>query len=126
MLVQQTSRLFAFTARVTTKCTSRSKFAKFVADHILSNKYLDVLFAVVNHKRMANKLGNNRTGSSPGLDGFFLAAVFKSTYFGEKLVIDKRTFFLASAHISLGGLRIVSKSRRFVSDSPAGIKLFLT
>lgn len=109
MLVQRTSRLFAF-ARVSTKRTSRSEFTKFVADHVFGYENLDMLLPVVDHESMADKFGNNRASTSPRFDGFFLADVIKSTYFGKKLVIDERTFFLASAHNSLGVLRVISKS----------------
>ncbi len=89
----------AFTA-VPTKSPRGSKLAQLVPNHVFGNEYFDMVFAVVNHKRHADKFGDNRTGPRPGLDRLARAAALLTLYLGIELGVNIRSFFQRSTHNS--------------------------
>ena len=80
-------------ATVSTKRSCRRKFAQLMPHHLLGHKDLDVVFPVVNHERVANKLGHDRAGPYPRLNWILGTRRIQLFHFHVKLGIDVRTFF---------------------------------
>ena len=73
--------------------TRRRKFAELMSNHILSNKNGVKRFAVVNEKRMANKIRRDHRAARPGFDRFFPARAIHLIDLLEKMRFDERSFF---------------------------------
>src|SRR5262245_53750972 len=76
----------------------RRKFTELVPDHVFLHKHLQELVAVVHFKRVTDELRNDRARPSPGLDGLLGAVLVELRNLLEKLLVNERTFFCASAH----------------------------
>ena len=75
------------------KCLCWRELAQLVPDHVLGDEYLQVIFSVVDHERMADELRHDCAGPSPRGDRVFRAHVVLFVDFSEQFRIDKRPFF---------------------------------
>lgn len=73
--------------------TGGSKFAQFVADHILGNIHGDEFVAIVDSDGEAYEVGGNHRGTRPGLDGALLARLLGGDHALFQFVMYIRTFF---------------------------------
>ena len=75
--------------------------------------------AVVDHERVADKLGNDRARPSPRRDRFLHAPIVQPLHFLVKLRVDVRTFFEGSTHGKLSVVQswsLVSVYRRLTTS----------
>jgi hypothetical protein len=71
-----------------------SELTQFMTHQIFSDHDLDMLSAVVNQKRIPNKLRNNGTSPSPSLDGFLRSSRLLLLNFQIQFLVNVWTFFL--------------------------------
>ena len=64
-----------------------------MTDHFFGDEHLQESLAIVNEKRMSNKLRNDRASASPRLDRLFFAFLIQLFDLSEKFLINERTFF---------------------------------
>ena len=76
------------------KCSRGGKLTQLMTNQILGNHHFDVPPTVVNHKRVPNKLGNDRARTSPSLDGLFRASRFLLLNLQIQFFVNVWTFFL--------------------------------
>lgn len=55
----------------------RREFTQFVSDHVLSNKYRNVSFAVVDTECQSDHVRRDRRASRPGFDRLWLSTAFR-------------------------------------------------
>ena len=67
----------------------RGKFSKPVADHILNDEYLNVLFPVMHAERVTDHLRGDDACAGPRLDH---VALFRIKDFLEEFCVRERTF----------------------------------
>ena len=65
-----------FCSRVALKHTSRREFSQLVADHIFSNKYRDMAFAIVDAEGQTDHIRRDRRAPRPGFDRWRLRPAF--------------------------------------------------
>jgi len=64
-----------------------------MTDHVFLNEHLQEFVPVVNLKRMAHKLRDDRAGPCPGLDGLLGLVVVQTGNLFEEFLVDVGTFF---------------------------------
>src|SRR5262245_19703993 len=78
-------------AAVTLEYAGRGELSQLVPDHVLSDKHLSVLPAVVNQERVADELRANGAVARPGFER--LLAMPELIDLGQQPLIDVRPFF---------------------------------
>ena len=81
-------------AAVPSEGSRRSKFTQFVTNHIFRDKHFHMVFTVMNHECMADKLRNNRASPRPSLNRLFLATLIQPLHLPIELEVDKRALLL--------------------------------
>src|SRR5206468_6799082 len=86
-------------AGVATEHSRRRKLAELVADHVFLHEHLQELVPVVNLKRMAHKLRDDRACTGPCLDGLLGFVLVEAIHFFVKLLVNVGAFFGAATHV---------------------------
>ena len=89
--------------------TGGSKLPEPVTHHVFINPYGNKIPSIVDLKGMPHKLGNNLTGPGPGPYRFAHAGFLLLNNFFQELFINKRAFFIRSAHGDYFFLRLTIK-----------------
>lgn len=76
----------------------RSELAQLVTNHVLSDKYRDVLSTVVNGDRVSDHVRVNGGPARPGLDDLLLTSLIQLLNFFHQVVVDEIAFFDTSCH----------------------------
>src|SRR5438105_4801469 len=85
-------------AGVATEHSRRRKLAELVADHVFPHENFEELVPVVNLKRVAHELRDDRACTGPCPDRLLGFILVETIHFLVKLLVNVRTFFGASAH----------------------------
>ena len=75
------------------ECSGRCEFAKFVADHVLSNVNRNELVSIMNCDSVADEVRGDHAGARPGLyDLLLLATIIHSKNSLLQCFLDVRSF----------------------------------
>jgi len=89
---------FTSHAAVRLENTRWSKFTELMTNHILGNVNSREYFAVVNAKRVADKIRRYRRAAGPSLDRLLGAGLYSLLDLLEEVIVDKETFFDGTCH----------------------------
>lgn len=91
-------KLKLFVSWVFHKSSSIWEFTKFMSDHILCDKYRNMLFSIVNTKSVSDKFWRNSRSTSPSFDDAFFTTGIECFYFFKKTRINIWSFFQTTSH----------------------------
>ena len=77
---------------MTAECSSRRKLSEFVSDHVLRDKYGNVLSSVMDGESVSDHVGSDRRSAAPCFNESLLASAIHVENLLHKVVIDKETF----------------------------------
>ena len=83
---------------MTLEHAGRREFAELVPNHVLGHEQLREILAVVDHERVADKIGHNRAVARPGLDRFAVASALLLFDLPQQPNVHIRTFFNRTSH----------------------------
>src|SRR6201995_1932047 len=90
------ARRIDLAAAMATEDPRRRELAELVPDHVFLNEHAKVLVPVVNLKRMAHELRDDRAGARPGLERLLCTILVQLGNLLVEFLIYIRAFFRAS------------------------------
>lgn len=78
--------------------TCRRKFAKAMANHVLTHEHFVEGFAVVNQESVVDELGHDHGAAAPSLDRALVTALGGFQNLLHEMLVVERAFFNGASH----------------------------